>query len=121
MVPMPASSYVSLDVGARLRTQAFRVWLAGLAVTAFWVVLIVGAPLAKAGGLISISSPLYHFFSFICHQIPERSLHIEGEQLAVCSRCFGVYFGLVLGFAVYPIWRNITEIEPLPRIWLFLS
>jgi uncharacterized membrane protein len=32
-----------------------------------------------------------------------------------------VYFGLLLGFAIYPFWRNIDEIEPLARFWLFLS
>jgi uncharacterized membrane protein len=39
----------------------------------------------------------------------------------VCSRCTGVYFGLVLGFVVYPIFRKISETEPLPRVWLILS
>src|SRR5207237_6408839 len=55
------------------------------------------------------------------HQIPDRSLHIEGEPFAVCSRCFGVYFGLLFGFAIYPLWRSIDDIEPLPRVGLFLS
>jgi uncharacterized membrane protein len=26
-----------------------------------------------------------------------------------------------LGFAVYPLWRKVDDIEPLPRIWLFLA
>ncbi len=104
-----------------MRKQAIRVWtVASLAVFA-WVLLIVGLPVAKANGFVTISSPLYYFFSFICHQIPERSFHIADEQFAVCSRCFGVYFGLLFGFAVYPLWRTIEEIEPLPRFWLFLS
>lgn len=93
----------------------------GLAVVLVWVLLILLAPIAKANGLVAISSPLYHFFSFICHQISQRSFLVEGEQFAVCSRCFGVYFGLLFGFAVYPLWRPVDEIEPLPRVWLFLS
>lgn len=93
----------------------------GLAVVFVWVSLILAAPLAKANGGVAISSPLYHFFSFICHQISDRSFYVEGEQFGVCSRCFGVYFGLLLGFAVYPLWRAVDEIEPLPRFWLFLS
>ena len=32
-----------------------------------------------------------------CHQIAERSPHINGIQLAVCHRCFGIYAGLFLG------------------------
>ncbi|MEP7211945.1 MAG: DUF2085 domain-containing protein [Acidobacteriota bacterium] len=96
-------------------------WTVGLAVVAIWFLLILGAPLAAAGRITSVSGPLYHFFSYICHQMPERSLHLAGFQLAVCSRCFGVYFGLLAGILVYPLWRPIDEIEPLPRIWLFLS
>ncbi|MBP7415107.1 MAG: DUF2085 domain-containing protein [Pyrinomonadaceae bacterium] len=117
----PASNYVSLDLAAKMRKQAIRVWMAGFVVVTGWVLLTVAAPLAKANGFVAVSSPLYSFFSYICHQISDRSFHIEGEQFAVCSRCFGVYFGLAFGFAIYPLWRNITEIEPLPRFWLFLS
>lgn len=32
-----------------------------------------------------------------CHQIAERSPHVDGIPLAVCHRCFGVYVGLFLG------------------------
>ena len=104
-----------------MRKQAIRVWMIGLLVVFAWVLLIVGAPLLKANGLVAVSSPLYYFFSFLCHQIPDRSLHIAGEPFAVCSRCFGVYFGLLFGFAIYLLWRNIGDIEPLSKFWLFLS
>ncbi|MBK8466298.1 MAG: DUF2085 domain-containing protein [Chloracidobacterium sp.] len=120
-MPEPASNYVSLDIAKLMRKQAFRVWTIGLVVVFAWVLLIGGLPVAKANGFVTISSPLYYFFSFICHQIPKRSLHIAGEQFAVCSRCFGVYFGLLFGFAVYPLWRNIDDIEPLAKFWLFVS
>jgi len=113
--------YTPVSMQPILRSQAMRVWLVSCAVTLGWLLLILAAPIAKANGLTSISSPLYHFFSFICHQIPARSFHIDGEQFGVCSRCFGVYFGLLLGFAVYPLWRRIDETESIPRIWLFLS
>jgi len=117
----PAENYIPQNIAAIMRKQAFRVWMIGVAVVFVWVLLILIAPIAKANGLVAISSPLYHFFSFICHQIPARSFFVEGEPFGVCSRCFGVYFGLLLGFAVYPLWRKIDEIEPLPRFWLFLS
>jgi uncharacterized membrane protein len=120
-MPEPASNYVSLDTAKLMRKQAFRVWTIGFLVVFTWVLLIVGLPVARANGFVTISSPLYHFFSFICHQIPERSFHIAGEQFAVCHRCFGLYLGLLFGFVIYPLWRNIDEIESLPRFWLFLS
>lgn len=117
----PIGKYISQDLAKRFRKQAFRVWTISLVVVLVWVGLILLAPVAMARGLQNISSPLYTFFSYICHQLPERSLHIEGHHLAVCSRCFGVYFGLLFGFLIYPFWRNIEEIEPLARFWLFLS
>lgn len=104
-----------------MRRQASKAWAVGLVVVLIWALLIVAAPIAKANGFTSFSSPLYNFYSFICHQLNERSFHVEGEPFGVCSRCFGVYFGLFAGFAIYPLWRRIDQIEPLPRFWLFLS
>jgi uncharacterized membrane protein len=116
-----SEQYIGLTLKPILRSQAIRVWLVGCAVTLFWLMLILAAPIAKLNGLTNISQPLYTFFSFICHQIPSRSFHIEGEQFGVCSRCFGVYFGLLFGFLIYPLWRRIDETDPISRIWLFLS
>ncbi len=113
--------YISVDIYSRLRRQAVRVWMVGLAVVLVWAALIVAAPLLRSFGQTTISEPLYHFYSFICHQMPNRSFFIAGEQFGVCSRCFGVYFGLVAGFLVYPLLRPIDDVEPLARIWLFLS
>jgi uncharacterized membrane protein len=121
MKAMEPAGYIPIDLAARFRRQAWKVWTIGLVIVFAWVFATVLAPLAKANGLTSVSAPLYGFFRLICHQISERSFHVEGEQFAVCSRCFGVYFGLFAGFAAYPLWRNIDEIEPLARFWLFLS
>ena len=109
-----ASSYISADLQSRFRSQAYRVWFVTSVVLLFWISLIVAAPIFHLGGV-------YTFFSYICHQIPDRSFHIAGEQFAVCSRCFGVYFGIVLGFLLYPLWRPIDAIDPISRAWLFLS
>ena len=32
-----------------------------------------------------------------CHQKPERSFYVNGYQMPVCARCFGVDLGYVLG------------------------
>jgi len=117
----PLSSYTPIDLQKRFYAQAVRVWVAVGVVVLLWVGLIVAAPVFSSGGLERIASPLYSFFSYICHQMPERSLHLVGHQMAVCSRCFGVYFGLLAGILIYPLWRPIDEIEPIPRFWLFLS
>ena len=115
------SIYIASEFRTKLKRQAVKAWAIALSVVILWLGLIVAAPMLQAEGMKAAATPLYHFFSYICHQIPERSLHLAGFQLAVCSRCFGVYFGLAAGFLIYPLWRPIDEIEPLPRIWLFLS
>ena len=113
-----AENYVPV---AKMRSQAYRSWMIALSVVGIWLLLIVIPPILAANGNTALSSPVYRFFSFICHQMPDRSFHLMEHQLAVCSRCFGVYFGLLLGLVIYPLWRKIENIDPLPRIWLFAS
>ena len=40
---------------------------------------------------------LYFAGSLVCHQIPERSFHINGAQLPVCARCTGLYLSALVG------------------------
>ena len=117
----PAESYIPTVIARHFRSQALKVWGVTVAVVLIWVFAIVLAPLAFENSWIAVSSPIYKFFSYICHQMPERSLYFDRHPLAVCSRCFGVYFGLLAGLVIYPLWRRIEEVEPLARIWLFLS
>lgn len=120
-MPQPIENYIPQDLTERFRKQAWKVWLISALVVFVWVSAILLAPIAKESGLENFSSPVYGFFSYICHQMPERSFHIENHPFAVCSRCFGVYFGLFLGFLIYPVLRKIDDIEPLARVWLFLA
>jgi uncharacterized membrane protein len=121
MMTQPADNYIGNRLQRRLRAQAWRVWLVAGGIVLAWVSLVVLAPVFESSGASQFSSPVYHFFSYICHQIPERSFHLAGHQMAVCSRCFGVYFGLFAGILTYPLWRSVDEPEPVARFWLFLS
>jgi uncharacterized membrane protein len=56
---------------------------------AAFAVALVAAPVAPAW----LAVPMYAVGAVICHQLPERSLHIGGAQLPVCARSFGVYGG----------------------------
>ncbi len=103
------------------KKQAFTVWGVFAFLIAGLIFLILLAPLAEANNLTNISNPIYKFFGYICHQMPSRSFYIENHSFAVCSRCFGVYGGLLFGFLAYPFFNSIEEIEPLPRFWLFLA
>lgn len=48
----------------------------------------------------------YFRLIFGCHQLRERSFIINGKQLPLCSRCLGVYGGLLLSIPIalfYPL------------------
>ena len=44
-----------------------------------------------------ISRAAYVFGDIYCHQMAERSYHLNGNQMPVCSRDVGVFAGLLLG------------------------
>jgi uncharacterized membrane protein len=83
--------------------------------------LVVSAPLAQAHGHTSFSLLVYRVFSFLCHQIPERSFHISGHQFAVCSRCTGLYAGFALAILSFPVFRSLQKTETPRLVWLFAS
>jgi uncharacterized membrane protein len=118
---LSAENYTSQVVPKEIKKKAIAAWVLGFTLIFVWVFLILLAPAAEANNFSSVSGVTYKFFGFLCHQIPSRSFHIENHAFAVCTRCFGIYFGLLLGFVVYPLFRRIEEIEPLPRFWLFLA
>lgn len=100
---------------------AIAVW-AGTCLIALAILgLIVGAPLAQASGHPAIASSIYKTFSFVCHQIPDRSFHLAGHQFAVCSRCTGLYAGFAVAALVYPLARSLQRTDTPSRLWLILA
>jgi uncharacterized membrane protein len=97
------------------------IWISVAAVTAIIMAMIIGAPLARAGGHQSLALVLYGVFARLCHQIPERSFFIAGHQFAVCSRCTGLYVGFTAVTFCYPLVRSVRRIDMPPRRWLFLA
>jgi uncharacterized membrane protein len=120
-MPDAIENYVSQTAVEKLRRKSFFVWSISTFIISFWIFLIVTAPIAQANNLTNVSGSIYKFFSYVCHQIPARSFFIDSQPFAVCSRCFGIYFGLFAGFILYPLLRPIEAAEPLPRFWLFLA
>lgn len=54
-------------------------------------------------------------FNTVCHQFTWRSFALNDVQMAVCSRCFGIYSGLFIGAVLSPVffmfgkwWMNYT-------------
>lgn len=105
----------------RKKTQAILAYLLILLVTIVWLGAIFLAPYLK-----SRSDPrsvfFYFLFSPVCHQIPSRSFFIFGHSLAVCSRCLGVYSGILGGTILFPFFRGFCNlILPKTRIFILFS
>jgi uncharacterized membrane protein len=83
--------------------------------------LILDAPLALKAGHPFWGQAIYGAFSYVCHQIPERSFLLAEHQFAVCARCTGVYAGFTLATLLYPLVRSLRQVETPPRKWLFVA
>lgn len=42
-------------------------------------------------------------FAWLCHQLPDRTLHLGGQPVALCHRCLGMLAGLAAGVALAPV------------------
>ncbi|HET6892380.1 MAG TPA: DUF2085 domain-containing protein [Pyrinomonadaceae bacterium] len=97
------------------------VWAVIAAIALLVTVLIAGAPLARANGFTALSFIIYQAFSYVCHQLPERSFFIDGYQFAVCTRCTGVYFGFAAAVICYPLITSLKKTQSPERKWLFIA
>jgi uncharacterized membrane protein len=114
----PPNQYIQQsDASRRPLWMWFIVAAGSLAVVA----LIVGAPLALATGHALLAQPIYQAFSYVCHQIPDRSFFIAGHQFAVCARCTGIYAGFTAATLFYPLVKSLRQLETPARKWLFLA
>lgn len=101
------------DVGPHNRVLYFAV--AGASVLLF--VLALG-PGLYSDTSAQIFSWQYQGFDLLCHQIPERSFHLSGLPMAVCSRCIGIYGAFMAGWFAMPI-LSILDISHKSKIgWL---
>lgn len=60
-------------------------------------------------------------FSSVCHQIPTRSPHVDGIQLAVCHRCLGIYGALALAPLAFLVLRGWDEKINDAARWFILA
>jgi uncharacterized membrane protein len=109
------------EESARRARTAWAAWGVALCGAAGLVGLIVAAPLLRASGATGAAGAIYKGFGLVCHQINARSFHVEGFQLAVCARCFGLYTGTLMGVALYPLARSIGRRDLPARAWLIAA
>jgi uncharacterized membrane protein len=124
-MPEPITEYVpqlvSDEESSRRARRARAAWGLTLGVAAGLVGLIVAAPLLRAGGAGAAAGAVYKAFGMVCHQLDARSFHVEGFQLAVCARCFGLYVGALAGVTAYPLARPLVRREMPGRAWLLAA
>ena len=109
------------EESARRWRRARAAWVLAAGCAAGLLVLIVGAPLLKAGGASASAEAVYRMFALACHQMDERSFHLMGFKLAVCARCFGLYAGALAGALLYPLTRPLTRRDLPARGWLIAA
>ena len=96
-------------------------WLVSAVTVAFFVSLIVIAPIVAASGHNEVAEGIYRGFGIFCHQRSDRSYFVDGHKLAVCSRCTGLYAGFAFTLLIYPLMRSLRSASFPPRRILFLA
>ncbi|MDT7688379.1 MAG: hypothetical protein QOE46_1138 [Acidobacteriota bacterium] len=109
------------EESARRAGAAWAAWGVALCGAAALVGMIVAAPVLRASGAVGVAGAIYKGFGLVCHQMNARSFHVEGFQLAVCARCFGLYVGALAGVAAYPLARRVGRRDLPARAWLIAA
>lgn len=79
------------------------IYLAMLAITTGIFLIALGPGLFGGTPVYWYSSWQRVAFSSFCDQIPSHSFSINGVQMAVCSRCIGIYGSLWFGTMILPL------------------
>lgn len=114
----PAINYVQQTVSNRAPTA---MWLAVATLSFLFVAAIIAAPFAAAGEYQALARTIHKAFSYLCHQIPDRSFFVADHPLAVCARCTGIYAGFAAAAIFYPLLKSLRQTETPARKWLFLA
>lgn len=97
-----------------------RHWLA--LANGFNLVVLLGAaviPTMMAAGLHGLADPLFASYRLVCHQQPERSFFLFGQQMAMCQRDLAIYGSMGIAGLVFGLSRS--RWSPLPWRWYLLS
>jgi uncharacterized membrane protein len=100
-----------------------RIYLVFLSLVALWCSLIIAAPLLQdfSDNTRPLAALLYRLFSRICHQLDERSYHLDRHAWAVCIRCSAIYFAFLAGLCCYPLVRRFDNRTIPSLLWLMAA
>lgn len=112
---------IALDRGILWLSRHWLALLNGL--VGAYTVLPILAPLLTIAHLPG-AAPIYRLYSLTCHQYPERSFFLFGQQLAFCQRDTALYaavFALGLAFAATgrrwrPLSLGVAVLIGLPMV-----
>jgi uncharacterized membrane protein len=96
--------------------QNRKIYIFVLAGLFFLVVLSLGNGIWGKNG--NVNNTIYRTFGTVCHQIPNRSFKINDVQMAVNTRCFGIFSGLFAGWTLIPFLGNLTKEKKWPQVLL---
>ena len=77
MLTSPTDLYTSKSGSNWFANHLFEIFLWGYGL---WVLLPILAPVLMEFGFSGVGKVLYFFYSFFCHQLPERSLFFFGQK-----------------------------------------
>lgn len=102
---------------------ARRTYAAFLVGASLWCTLFLLPPFLTAAGDAGrvLSQSLFAFFHLLCHQLDDRSFHVYGVPLAVCSRCASAYLGFLAGSIMYPVIRDVRRPESAGRAFAAIA
>lgn len=60
-------------------------------------------------------------FYGICHQLPDRTYSVNGQYMAVNTRCFGIFTGIVIGWMLIPFISKFTVGNRWPVLLLLAA
>ena len=104
---LPSSALLATDSTTPTTVPAPVPWLAPLLRVsgALLALLPFLPPLLTLTGKVALAERIDGWFLGFCHRLPERSLHLGGELMPLCSRCLGITtgagLGLLLGWPYY--------------------
>ncbi len=60
------------------------------------------------------------FLSYFCHRLPSRSFWISEVPMGLCSRCTGIYLGMLISLCFFLFNKRDIAKKHLPMFLLFL-
>jgi uncharacterized membrane protein len=61
-----------------------------------------------------LTAIIFYAGGLICHQRPERSFFLDGQQFPVCARCTGLYLSGAIGILGWLALKLARRWTPLP-------